>query len=241
MSQRANAGFNAPGFSVAARDDGEVVPASNACSLNCPTRCPGLLLPLWSDAWGDPQPANFAADCKSIPPDPRRSLLACDSGPRSLQFGVGQPATFATICKSVNEIPMLRPVLATDSRLRRKKSSGSPFAGFATGVGHPANTAASTSVVPAWCLLSGLCRVAVALAVFFASPTTGVGHPEQSLSDVRRADARSAQIGCPDFIAQCFQVNTYSGEPFTSIAARNLLSNDDCRPALGDESQEVGP
>jgi hypothetical protein len=39
------------------------------------------------------------------------------------------------------------------------------------------------------------------------------GHPEEPLADVRRADARSAQIGGPDGIAQAFQVSAYSGEP----------------------------
>jgi len=54
----------------------------------------------------------------------------------------------------------------------------------------------------------------------------GVGYPEQPLPDVRRADARSAQIGGPNPIAHRFQVSTYSGEPFTSSRARNLLSSD---------------
>jgi hypothetical protein len=68
-----------------------------------------------------------------------------------------------------------------------------------------------------------------------------VGHPVQALSDVRRARARSAQIGGPDGITQRFQVSTYSGEPFTSRFARNLLSKDDWREALGDEAAELGP
>jgi hypothetical protein len=69
----------------------------------------------------------------------------------------------------------------------------------------------------------------------------GVGHPEQPLPDVRRPDARSAQIGGPDGISQCFQVSTYNGEPFPSSLARNLLSKDRCRLALSDKSQELGP
>ncbi len=58
---------------------------------------------------------------------------------------------------------------------------------------------------------------------------------------MRRPDARSAQIGGPDGIAQCFQVSPYSGEPCTSKAARNLLSKDRCRTALGDEASKLGP
>jgi hypothetical protein len=58
---------------------------------------------------------------------------------------------------------------------------------------------------------------------------------------VGRADARRAQIGGPDGISQVFQVSAYSGEPLTSSAARNLLSNDDWRTALGDEPMKSGP
>jgi hypothetical protein len=67
------------------------------------------------------------------------------------------------------------------------------------------------------------------------------GHTVKPLSDLRRADARSAQIGGPDCIVQCFQVNAHSGEPVTSSRARNLLSKHDCRPALGDKSAELWP
>jgi hypothetical protein len=54
-------------------------------------------------------------------------------------------------------------------------------------------------------------------------------------------DARSWQIGGPDGISQTFQVNTYSGEPFAPILARNLLSKDRCRAALGDKAVKSGP
>jgi hypothetical protein len=58
---------------------------------------------------------------------------------------------------------------------------------------------------------------------------------------MRRADARSAQIGSPDGISQRFQVSAYSGEPFTSKRACNLFSKDDWRIALGDEPVELWP
>jgi hypothetical protein len=61
------------------------------------------------------------------------------------------------------------------------------------------------------------------------------------LSDVRRPDARSAQIGGPDCISQCFQVRSYSGEPNAAILACNLLSKDNCRAALCDEAEEFWP
>jgi len=69
----------------------------------------------------------------------------------------------------------------------------------------------------------------------------GVGHPPQSLPDVRGADARRAQIGGPDSMSQCLQVSANSGEPSPSILARNLLSKDDWRAALRNEAAELGP
>lgn len=68
-----------------------------------------------------------------------------------------------------------------------------------------------------------------------------MGHPEETLADVRRADARSAQIGGPDGISWCFQVSSYSGEPLTSKLARNLFSKDRWRAALADEPEELRP
>lgn len=69
----------------------------------------------------------------------------------------------------------------------------------------------------------------------------GVGHPVEPLSDVRRVEARSAQIGGPDSIAQSFQVSAYSGEPLSSKSARNLLAKRDCRLAEADEVPEERP
>lgn len=74
-----------------------------------------------------------------------------------------------------------------------------------------------------------------------ASADVGVGHEPEALADVRRADARSAQIGGPDGIAQCFQFRSNNGEPSPSVSARNLLSKDDCRLAGGDETVELRP
>src|SRR5690349_3117369 len=64
-------------------------------------------------------------------------------------------------------------------------------------------------------------------------------NPPEPLADMRRADARSAQICGPDFISQCFQVRSNSGEPYAAILARNLLSNDFWRLELRDESPEI--
>ena len=69
----------------------------------------------------------------------------------------------------------------------------------------------------------------------------GVGHPIQPLSDMRRTDARSAQIGRPDGPARSFQVRPYKVEPVEAVRACNLLAKDDWRLALLDEMEEGRP
>jgi hypothetical protein len=71
----------------------------------------------------------------------------------------------------------------------------------------------------------------------------GVGHPDEvkPLSNVRRTDARSAQIGGPNCISQCFHFSSYNVEPVPSVSTRNLLSKDDWRAALADEVAEDWP
>jgi hypothetical protein len=58
---------------------------------------------------------------------------------------------------------------------------------------------------------------------------------------VRRADARSAQIRCPEGVTASFQVSANSVEPREAKAARNLLSKDRCRSALADEPEPCRP
>jgi hypothetical protein len=79
------------------------------------------------------------------------------------------------------------------------------------------------------------------LSPSFIAFASGVGHPVEPLPDVRRADARSAQICGPDSISHRFQVSAYSGDPSSPSLARNLFSKDDWRAALRDEASELGP
>jgi hypothetical protein len=126
------------------------------------------------------------------------------------------------------------------SCFRRSKSFAVPPGSSAVGVPHPAaNHAASVNVVPSFDAHSVV--FAVARLEPFPSDAFGLGHPPDSLTDVRRIDARSAQIGGPEPIGQCFQVSAYSGAPRPAKRARNLLSSDDCRAALLDESSKMGP
>jgi hypothetical protein len=63
----------------------------------------------------------------------------------------------------------------------------------------------------------------------------------ETLADVRRADARSAEIDSPDGVSRCFHVSVYSVEPSEAVLARNLLAKDDWRRALADEPIEFRP
>ena len=94
------------------------------------------------------------------------------------------------------------------------------FASVAVGVGHPAKAAADCRFNP-----PSLPLVPAPVLLFAHS----VGHPDEikSLSNVRRTDARSAQIGGPDGISQCFHFSPYNVEPRPSVSTRNLLSKDD--------------
>jgi hypothetical protein len=79
----------------------------------------------------------------------------------------------------------------------------------------------------------------------FVSWTVGVAQPlsdkPETLTDVRGADARSAQICRPNGVARCFHVSAYSVEPAEAVLACNLLSKDNWRAALVDEHVEGGP
>lgn len=79
----------------------------------------------------------------------------------------------------------------------------------------------------------------------FPSDALGVGHPDrsksQSLSDMRRTDARTAGIDRPDGVIRSFHVSLNKLEPSKAVLARNLFAKDDCRAALLDEMEERGP
>jgi hypothetical protein len=86
------------------------------------------------------------------------------------------------------------------------------------------------------------------------SDAFGVGHPIESLSDVRRANAVCAQNTSPEGVTRRLQVCAYSIEPHPAViasrlaanlsdnvAAGDLLPEDDIRAARGDEAEERGP
>lgn len=63
----------------------------------------------------------------------------------------------------------------------------------------------------------------------------------ETLTDMRREDARSAQIRRPAGVILTFQISEYSIEPSEGNPACNLFAKDDCRMALADEGEPVWP
>lgn len=130
----------------------------------------------------------------------------------SLLVGVAQPARQATAAKSG---PLERIASLMPPSVDRTPLSASAD----VGVGQPTRWTAAPkfSAGPRW-FAPGLAdnlafRSTTTCGSVFGSIAHGVGQPPKALPDVRRADARSAQIGSPDGISQCFQISSYSGEP----------------------------
>jgi len=186
---------------------------------------------------------------------PREWRIPADSAPSAR--GVAQPHRLASFAKSlpsqfsVYSLPHLASVARGVAHPTSPPISGSPLRfpprlvcppSIVFGGGHVASCATRGSMssrlraVP-----SGFTPVSLIPGVSFQSRAEAGGHPVQPLPPVGRADARSAQIGSPAGISQVFQVKANSGEPFTAILARNLLSKDRCRTALGDEAVKSGP
>jgi hypothetical protein len=121
---------------------------------------------------------------------------------------------------------------------------GPPFApSLARGVDHSAFGPFTVSRTPA--ITSTIRLKSVPPAALYSLvdgvPAIGVGHKPQPVPPVRRPDTASWHNGGPDGISTGLQVSAHSGEPFPSILARNLLSKQDCRTALGDEAVKSGP
>jgi hypothetical protein len=73
-----------------------------------------------------------------------------------------------------------------------------------------------------------------------ASSARGVGNPArsdevESLTDVRRTDARRATIERPEGVTRRFHVIEYKVEPVEAILRRDLFAKDDIRAADVDE------
>jgi hypothetical protein len=131
----------------------------------------------------------------------------------SFATGVGHPANIAT---SFSGRAFLSCWLLRPSRQSR-----------AAAVGHPASKCVTFSCIET-CRPSEI-RFSMRLGLdprppWCASSASGVGHPVQSLSDVRGATARSAQICRPNGVTRVFQVSRYKVKPLKGSRARNLFT-----------------
>jgi hypothetical protein len=104
--------------------------------------------------------------------------------------------------------------------LRFPSISRVPFVSLVAGVSQPASHTTRPRSALSGTSTSGL-------PPSFQSRVVGVGHEPQPLPDVRRADARSAQIRRPDGVALSFQVSLNKVEPPKAVFACNLLAKDD--------------
>jgi hypothetical protein len=80
----------------------------------------------------------------------------------------------------------------------------------------------------------------VALSLF-QSRAAGVGHPIDSIPEVRRTDARRRKRDTPEGVIHGFHISVYKVDPRLCRLARNLLSKNVCRAALFNEVVEGGP
>jgi len=123
----------------------------------------------------------------------------------------------------------LTPHRPSSFRLRSRNFSRGPPACDAVGVAH-AVAAEGIEDPPFVCNLAPL-----------PSRLVGVGHEEEAVALVRRAEACSRQIGGPDCIAELLQVSSNSGEPSVSVSACNLLSKERCRASDGQVRPQSRP
>jgi hypothetical protein len=93
------------------------------------------------------------------------------------------------------------------------------LSGTVSGVGHPVNQTTRPSRP-----FSGTVPTELPS---FQSRVVQVGHPVQSLSQVRSADPRSAEIRRPAGVTRSFQISLYKVEPDKAIRPCNLLTHDD--------------
>ncbi len=228
MSQRECAGFNWPPLSISASEPVSISPeAVSRCGpvifADCVSDWPVIpgVMPVParspSEAAGVDQPASGAERGRS------RGFVPLPAEFRwSRTTGVCQPARCVAIAVRVSNVP--RPHRAPED---------SPSS--VRGVGHPASVAtAGSNIDPE----PGRFTTAKSGPACFA---IGVGRPERSVADVRRAEARSRERRTPEGVTHSFHVSLYKVEPRIDVAARNLLANDVDRAALLDEPLPSGP
>jgi hypothetical protein len=212
MSQRECAGFNWPALAVSAVDPVAGVP--EASDVDCASVSPNPLFPCFAAAT-----ARRCSHVESV----RLPALAS---------GVGQLANVNACSESgLPRVCSARPA----------RNSGEPEAlcqSLVAGVAQEAAIEATCPSDTASLRPSGARPVALSPSNDCepsALPTTGVGQPVEALSDVRRADGRSAQTDRCEGVADTLQVKSNSVEPAVRNRCFNLFAKDSSRSALEDE------
>ena len=225
MSQRECSGFNWPPPSIRAAEPVSISPeTANRAGPSTPVTRDTVFRPL------SLLPASLYPFCAGVP-----------------AIGVGQPdsASFTDADKSICALPPSgsRPVIDTPAL-----GPLPPLPSDAPGVGQPASCAITCKLVMAVRLVPVPSRSPMRLFIarcastdLLSSFATGVGHPPQPLSDVRRADAASREIDRPAGVTLTFQVIEYKVEPRPAVRSRNLLAKDDWRIEDADKLEPGGP
>jgi hypothetical protein len=183
------------------------------------------LLP--SVARGVLHPASLAASAGFSPGFMPRRIFASGSSPCPLfvVFGVGQPASNTKSFRLFDRSGFV--ILFSPPDLKSR----------VCGVCQPASGACWVSEDPV--------MPAVISPPRSPSVAEGVVHPFsceiETLSDMGRADARSAKIERPLGVSRIFEVSLYKVDPCKAIFARNLLAKNICRAALSNEVEPCGP
>jgi hypothetical protein len=216
MSQRECAGFNRP-----------------------PLNCSGYFTSAGNPFSVGPKTVNWHSSrnwylASFSPPAP--FTLFADAPAESDTLGVHHAASFAV---SVRFMPKSDPLFRTILPISFMLVSSSSIL-FAFGVGHEARVDIADRDGPLFRATSFTAPSSVRLS-FSASYAFGVGHEVQPLSDVRRTEARRAEIRYPHGVTLSFQVRAYIVEPSKAVFRANLFAKDRIRVAESDEMEETRP
>lgn len=164
---------------------------------------------LYSSVPGEPaigvgHPAYCAATDRFSPACAPRATFFSLLSFCSIAVGVGHPVNVAA-CPNVSPNPLFPYFAASSARRTSHVESVSVANPPASGVGQPTSAAVVFRFVPRFAPLSRFHPSPVS-GPRSAAEASGVGHPEDSLSEVRRPDAVCAQYDRPDGVALSFQV-----------------------------------
>jgi hypothetical protein len=214
---------------------------------------PASLLPFCAGvpAIGVGQPVNFTAcssDAVCFRPSAVRPVasifsMLTDRPPLGV-FGVGQPVNCDTMPSFLCSPPRLGFfAFIAACRASHCSTVSLVFTVSAThGVGQPVRLASfARHAQPCFVPCRAFCPFDLPDTSCACGVVQCLSDKPEPLSDVRRPDARSAEIDSPEGVTRCFHVRLNKVEPTEAVLACNLLAKDNWRAALADEPEEVGP